>query len=81
MLAKFVSACGGIQYKEISDKNLYDAFLIPVSQESEFIPFDEKTPLFLDMIIRTFRYDSSGYDELHKRRIPIYKEYIRKWKS
>jgi hypothetical protein len=80
MLAKFISACGGIQYIEISDRNLYDGFSIPVTQEMDYIPFVEETPMYLDMMIRTFRYDSSAYDELHRKRMPVYKEYIKKWK-
>lgn len=80
MLAKFISACGGIQYIEISDKNQWDSFIIPVMQELEFIPFDEGKPIYPDMIVRTFRYDNTIYDELHKRRMPVFKEYIKKCK-
>lgn len=80
MLAKFVSACGGIQYKEISDKYLYDNIMLPVATDLDYISYKENTPTYPDFMIRTFRYENTTYDELHHKRIAVYKEYIKKVK-
>jgi len=78
MIAKFISSCGGIQYREISNKYLYDDYYIPVFIEQDYCTPQPLTTYTNDMSIRTFRYKETSYDELHKRRMPVYKEYIKR---
>lgn len=78
MLVKFISACGGISYHDIPESNMYNDYYIPIAIEPKKIGFAYSLEeLSIGYKTRTFRYDTNQYDELHHKRMTIYREYVK----
>jgi len=79
ILVKFISACGGVQYKEIPEENFYMDYYILVLTEP-LNPFGPLEELCYSSMHRTFRYDGQEYDQIHRKNMPVYREYIKQRK-
>lgn len=76
MLAKFITADGCVGYREVDiNSNIYYA---PISFFSPNKPYysKEESKVFPDanLLIREYEYYGYEYDELHRERMPFYKE-------
>lgn len=77
ILVKFISACGGVQYREIPEDNTYMDYYIAIYVEP-LMPFGPLEDIaYIEPSRRTFRYDGYEYDQIHKSNMPVYKEYIK----
>lgn len=75
MLAKFVTSCGCIAYRDIPSKS-GDILYIPICRDTIRWETPYSKPE-IETLVREFKYQCVVLDELHGKTMPLYREFVK----